>query len=258
MSDLIGYRPYSVYYEKEYSTIIRHIIADTTFSLIIIVMNTMNDFIITFKKNTGDAAALGISDAQHKQAAAEAALKILQLQIDPHFILNSMSALSELILKDQQLGYEYVASFSKVYRYSLINSSKDVIKLEEELKFLHAYIFLITYRAGSGISFDIDINKQLLPQKVPPMTLQLLIENAQKQNKMLKTHPLMIRIYGNNKNELIVENNIIPLEKNVWSSRTGLINIKNRYKLLSDREPRIEIDGKTFKVIVPLLNFEEK
>ncbi|MCW3116696.1 MAG: hypothetical protein JWM28_778 [Chitinophagaceae bacterium] len=112
-------------------------------ALIISTLNTGDFLLKNWKTATMKAAAFEIKAAQSKQLAAETELQALKLQLDPHFVFNNLSVLSELILKDQQLGYDYTENFAKVYRYLLINSKKKLITLREELKFLDAYLFLI-------------------------------------------------------------------------------------------------------------------
>jgi two-component system LytT family sensor kinase len=175
------------------------------------------------------------------------------LQLDPHFVFNNLSVLSELILEDQKLGYDYSENFSKVYRYLLLNSRKDLITLEEELKFLRAYIFLLHYRAGSGIAFEINIDSAHLSLQLPPLTLQLLIENAMKHNKLLKSNPLKIAVCSGINMDLIVCNSLIPLDKSELSPGLGLNNIVQRYELLSEALPVIEQTDKRFIVTIPLI-----
>lgn len=83
--DAIGFAEYCDYYRKGYITVIQNLIVDVTVSIMIIVMNTINYLIVSLRKSANDAAALKISTAEYRQAAAEAELKALQLQIDPHF-----------------------------------------------------------------------------------------------------------------------------------------------------------------------------
>jgi two-component system LytT family sensor kinase len=212
------------------------------------------DYLITNWKNAAlEATEHKLKSAQHKQAAAEAELQALKLQLDPHFVFNNLSVLSELILEDQKLGYDYSENFSKVYRYLLLNSRKDLITLEEELKFLRAYIFLLHYRAGSGIAFEINIDSAHLSLQLPPLTLQLLIENAMKHNKLLKSNPLKIAVCSGINMDLIVCNSLIPLDKSELSPGLGLNNIVQRYELLSEALPVIEQTDKRFIVTIPLI-----
>ncbi|NML20565.1 histidine kinase [Pseudoflavitalea sp. G-6-1-2] len=209
--------------------------------------------IANWKKTAMEAAEHKLKAAEHKQAAVEAELQALKLQIDPHFVFNNLSVLSELILTDQQLGYEYSENFSKVYRYLLMNAKKDIITLEEELKFLNAYIFLIQQRAGEGVQFDVQVDDECLHLYLPPMSLQLLIENALKHNKTIKADPLKVSIRGTLSDGLVVSNAVKPLEHAARSSGIGLSNVIERYRLLSDKVPQVRKDRHSFVVSLPLL-----
>lgn len=161
--------------------------------------------------------------------------------------------MSELILQNQKLGYEYAENFSKIYRYILINSRKDYISLKEELSFLQSYIFLIKQRVGEGVLFEITIDNTFQSLYILPLTLQLLVENALKHNKTQKSKPLLIKIYTNQKTELVVENTLLPVENKNLSSGIGLNNIIHRYSLLSKSQPVITKDDTLFRVEVPLI-----
>ena len=180
-------------------------------------------------------------------------MQALRLQLDPHFVFNNLSVLSELILQDQQAGFEYTENFAKVYRYLLTNSKKKVISLAEELKFLNAYLYLLKKRLGMGVLFEIDLPQTKMDAKLPPVTLQLLIENAIKYNRIDLDNPLVVRVFTNDRNELIVSNNLLPLMSKPYSSGIGLENIIHRYALLSDRRPELQINELSFTVKIPLL-----
>jgi LytS/YehU family sensor histidine kinase len=215
-------------------------------SLMIMAINIGNHLILNWKNEA-------VKSAELNQLVIEAELQSLKLQIDPHFVFNNLSVLSELILESQQLGYEYAENFSRIYRYMLVNSKKDTILLEDELKFLHSYMFLIKHRIGEGVSFSIEVDQESKNLSLPPLTLQLLVENALKHNRTSKKEPLKIKLYTNDKNELIVENTILPIEKPLDSSGIGIKNIIRRYKLLSEKEPEIVRTSHLFIVIIPLL-----
>lgn len=228
------------------------VISIILWALTISALNTGDFFLKNWKTATVKAAEFEIKAAKSKQLAAEIELQALKLQLDPHFVFNNLSALSELILKDQQLGYEYTENFARVYRYLLINSKKKLITLREELKFLDAYLFLINNRMGGRSIFNIDIDKSKLGMMVPPVTLQLLIENALRHNRTEEDSPLAINIYTNNKDELVVSNDLLPLMKKANSTGIGLKNIIYRYTLLGGRKPSVEEDNGTFTVKIPL------
>ena len=229
------------------------IISIIVWALMVSALNT-GDFLLTnWKTATLKAADFEIKAAQNKQLVAEIELQALKLQLDPHFVFNNLSALSELILKDQQLGYEYTESFAKVYRYLLVNSKKKLITLCEEMKFLDAYLFLINNRMGGGTIFEINIDKSKLERMIAPVALQLLIENALRHNRTEEDNPLVIKIYSNDKDELVVSNIMLPLINKANSTGIGLKNIVTRYALIGDQQPTIQETKETFIVKIPLI-----
>lgn len=229
------------------------VISIILWALMISALNTGAFLLRNWKTATIKAAEFEIKAAQNKQLAAETELQALKLQLDPHFVFNNLSVLSELILKNQQLGYEYTENFAKVYRYLLINSKKKLIPLREELQFLDAYLFLINHRMGGGSAFHIHIDESKLDLMIPPVTLQLLIENAMKHNRTEEENPLVIDIYSNDANELVVSNTLLPMIRPSVSTGLGLKNIADRYALLGDRKPVIKKTDHTFTVKVPLI-----
>jgi two-component system LytT family sensor kinase len=229
------------------------IISIILWALMVSALNTGDFLLKNWKNATIKAAEYKVKAAESKQIAAEIELQALKLQLDPHFVFNNLSVLSELILKDQQLGHEYTENFAKVYRYLLINSRKKLVALQEELQFLEAYLFLIQNRMGDGCTFYIDIDKSKLSMQIPPITLQLFIENALKHNRTEEENPLQVKIYSNDNEEIVVSNTILPLIKKAPSTGIGLKNIINRYALLSDRKVSIEENKETFTIKVPLI-----
>lgn len=229
------------------------IISIILWSLMVSALNTGDFLLKNWKNATLKAAQYKINAAENKQLVAEIELQALKLQLDPHFVFNNLSVLSELILKDQQLGYEFTENFAKVYRYLLINSKKKLVLLKEELQFLDAYLFLIKNRMGEGCRFYIDIDPSKLHMQIPPITLQLFIENTLKHNRTEEENPLIVRIYSNDNDELVVSNTFLPLIKKSNSTEIGLKNIISRYDLLSDRAVSVEKSDETFTVKVPLI-----
>ena len=229
------------------------VISIILWALMISALNTGDFLLKNWKMATLNAAEYQIKAAENKQLIAEIELQALKLQLDPHFVFNNLSVLSELILKDQQLGYEYTENFTKVYRYLLINSKKKLVPLSEELKFLDAYLFLINNRMGGGSVFQVNIDDSKLDMLIPPVTLQLFIENALKFNRTEEENPVVVRIYSNDNDELVVFNTRLPLIKKPYSTGIGLKNIIGRYALLCDRKPSIEETDEAFIVKVPLI-----
>jgi hypothetical protein len=231
---------------EETRSFIQWIVVSIIIAFVIIGVNIV-DYLIVNWKNTS------IKASELDRAVMEAELQALKLQIDPHFVFNNLSVLSELILQNQKLGYEYAENFSKIYRYILINSRKDYVSLKEEFSFLQSYIFLLKQRVGEGVMFEISIDNTFQSLYILPLTLQLLVENALKHNKTQKSKPLIIKIYTNQKMELVVENTLQPIESKIESSGIGLSNIIRRYSLLSNSQPLIIKEDAMFRVKIPLI-----
>lgn len=221
-------------------------------SILIGAMNTITFLFERWKVTALESASLQLQQAELKHAATVAELQALKSQIDPHFIFNNLSALSEIILKDQHLGYEYAENFSEVYRYLLVNAKKNTIPLQEELEFLDAYIYMTKKRLEEGVIFVVDIDESYRGKEIPPMTLQLLVENAIKHNQTSKNNPLYIHIVMDGDDRIRVSNTRIPLVNRILSSAVGLTNIEQRFDLLGFSRPIIEITESTFTVLIPL------
>ena len=235
------------------------IIASLVISFIIIFVNTVSYLINNWVATSTEAAEQRIKLSELKQATTEAELSALKLQLDPHFIFNNLSVLSELILEDQQLGYEYSENFSKVYRYLLVNSKKNLISLDEEIKFLYAYIFLIENRVGNGVQFNISIQPHSKGLFIPPLTLQLLIENAIKHNTTNKKNPLLINVTNPEKGIIIVDNTLSSIDNPaITSTGIGLNNIIRRFKLLGKALPKVKKSKDRFEVLIHLINYDRE
>lgn len=253
-----SYYPQTELSTEEIKGLIQWIVASMIISFVIIAINTGSYLINSWVQTEMEMTETKLRTAELKRASVEAELNALKLQLDPHFIFNNLSVLSELILKDQKLGYEYSENFSKVYRFLLVNSKKNMISLEEELKFLHSYIFLTEHRIGEGVRFEIDVDKASRKMSIPPLTLQLLVENALKHNKTSKDTPLRIKICNGNKGELIVENTLSLIDHpDRYPTGIGLNNIISRFKLLSEREPEILKTDDVFRVIIYLITYDQ-
>ncbi|RZJ77212.1 MAG: histidine kinase [Flavobacterium sp.] len=243
---------------EDVKLLMQWIVVSILISFMIIAINTGSYLISNWKDSEMRISEHKLREAELRQASVEAQLNSLKLQLDPHFIFNSLSILSELILENQQLGYEYSERFSKVYRFLLVNSKKNTISLEEELKFLDSYIFLIQHRIGLGISFEIDVSAESKVLYLPPLTLQLLIENAIKHNSTNKNNPLRIKLYTQDAKTLVAENSLSLIENHSLSSTgIGIPNIITRFELLKGKAPEIFKTSSTYKVVVHLMDYEQ-
>ena len=174
----------------------------------------------------------------------------LQNQLNPHFLFNSLNTLIAEIEYDPANAVHFTKNLSNVYRYVLQCQEKPLITLGEELEFMKAYLFLHKVRLGDCIHCDTDIPQDELDRLLPPLTLQLLIENVIKHNSITPGKPMSIRI-GLEGDYLVVSNPIHP-RKSTTSEGVGLRNLANRCKLLTGKEIGISEKYGVFTVKIPL------
>ena len=176
-------------------------------------------------------------------------LSSLKNQLNPHFLFNSLNTLSWLINEDKEKSQRYLQKLSQVLRYSLSMQEQSLVPLKEELTLVDSYIFLLQIRFGNNL--QIIKNIEDVQFKIPPLSLQLLIENAIKHNVISTASPLSIWIELRD-NVLIVRNTHKP-KPNSEGTGIGLVNLNERFKILASREVEIEQNEKEFKVVLPLI-----
>jgi sensor histidine kinase YesM len=192
-----------------------------------------------------------------EKRALEAELAALRTQIDPHFLFNNFSTLTALIEDDKETAINYLERLTSVYRYLLTHRNKSLATVFDESLFAHAYIYLYQVRYGKNFNVIIDIHPDSLQKRIPPLTLQLLIENAVKHNTISVSEPLSIKVFQLDNQSLIVENNLNPKTIKEESTGLGLENINQRYKLLGfENGIMVNNTQHTFQVIIPLIKNE--
>jgi sensor histidine kinase YesM len=181
----------------------------------------------------------------------------LKDQINPHFLFNSLNALSSLVYDDQKKAVKFIRKLSEVYRYVLDQTDKELVTVEEELTFMESYFYLLKIRFEDNLIIKTnDIKDSQLQKMIPPMSLQLLVENAIKHNVVSDSRPLTIDLFTNDGGFLIVKNNVSP-KKALDSKGIGLNNLKMRYQYLSDKRMIVNHTTQFFEVYLPLLEIEE-
>ena len=183
-------------------------------------------------------------------------LESLKSHLDPHFLFNNLNILSALIDKDPHRSKLFMDKFADVYRFLLRTKSDDLIPLSEELDFIGSYIYLIRTRFDDNIQFTLNLKPGHVTWMLPPLTLQMLIENAIKHNLIHENSPLAIQLLQLDDDYLIVSNTLN--EKKEISDRkgSGLDNIKNRYLHFTDKPVKIIKTKTHFEVHIPLLEIE--
>lgn len=177
----------------------------------------------------------------------------LKNQVNPHFLFNALNALSSLVYDDQDKAVEFIRKLSRVYRYVLDQKDAEMVKLSDELAFSENFIFLQQIRFGENLK--ISISKTDESGYIPPLAIQLLVENAIKHNVISEKYPLNINIIVDD-DEVRISNNIKE-KMSKDSTGIGLKNLKERYNYLTNKEITILNDGKTFEVILPKLALKQ-
>lgn len=176
----------------------------------------------------------------------------LKSQLNPHMFFNSLNTLNSLIRESPQKAQCYTCELSKVLRYTLHTTDTNSASLAQELEFVKAYIYLLKTRYEENLNFDINIDNKLLDHTLPPMSIQMLIENVVKHNEISTKRPMYISINASG-NTITITNPIQPKISMAQGEKIGLKNLNRRYELLFKQEINIKNDNKIYTVILPLI-----
>ncbi|MDO9510364.1 MAG: histidine kinase [Bacteroidales bacterium] len=179
----------------------------------------------------------------------------LKSQMSPHFLFNSLNVLSGLIPSQAKDAREFVDVFAGVYRYVLENIDHNLVQLEDEINFSKKYIYLQQKRYGEHLNYSIHIEAEALRLYLPPLSLQVLLENAIKHNALDRKRPLFIELRIES-NQLSVKNNLIPRVSKPFSSGLGIKHLKTRYGVFG-LSPIFETDQHHYTAILPLIPVDE-
>ena len=176
----------------------------------------------------------------------------LKNQISPHYLFNCLNTVSSLLFKDTRVAEEFIRRMADTFRYVLSHQKQKLVSLREELEFVKSYYFLLQVRYEYHLKLDINIPQNILDSQVPPMTLQLLVENAVKHNKITKENPLLVYISAQDNTRILVSNTKTSTAQPVTSFRVGLDNIHKRYSFFT-KEKVVIRDEEKFQVQLPVL-----
>ncbi|GAB3638213.1 hypothetical protein GCM10027422_38030 [Hymenobacter arcticus] len=195
---------------------------------------------------------LALENELLKREQLQARYESLKQQLSPHFLFNSLSTLGELIHDEPDAAALFVEEMAQVYRYLLHHGEQAAVPLHEELRFVRSYMYLLQMRFGAGIQLHIDLPAAIQHRLVPPLALQLLLENAVKHNTVSRRQPLVIDLDFVAPATLRVRNTRSPRLTPEPSSGTGLRNLTNRVRLLNQQTLLVEPTAADFFVYLPL------
>ena len=233
-------------YEINWNTYLKVLMVGALCNILVTSLNEGASFFEKWRIMVDEAENL-------KKENLQSQLEGLKGQVNPHFLFNSLNSLSSLIADDPEKAEKFLDEMSKVYRYLLRNNEEGLASLEKEMQFIQSYFHLLKTRYGEGLDMEIRINEQFLNYCLPPLTLQMLVENAVKHNMILKDSPLQILIMTTNSGKLVVTNNLQRKGRNVHSNKVGLSNIAKKYELMKEEDIAVQDDGKEFSVAIPLI-----
>jgi sensor histidine kinase YesM len=215
-----------------------------------ILVNVVHEGVYTFERW---AQTLGETE-KLKKANLQSQLEGLKQQVNPHFLFNSLNSLSSLIDEDPDRAEAFIDELSSVYRYLLQSNMAELTTLATELAFIRSYFHLQQTRYGSGLNLTINVDENCLDDQLPPLTLQLLVENAIKHNIVGADQPLHIEIRTDLTGRLVVSNNLQRKVSRVLSNGVGLANIITKYQLLTKSAVRVDEQSEKFVVTLPLIS----
>lgn len=178
----------------------------------------------------------------------------LKNQLNPHMLFNSLNTLRSLVRESPEKAQVYIQELSRVLRYTLQGNEAQTVTLKEEMEFVKAYLFLLQMRYEDNLRFDLALDSGYESYCVPPMAVQMLIENAVKHNEISKRNPLTVRIATDGDGCLEVTNRLQPKLTPGIDTGIGLANLDKRYRLIYKQGIGIYTTGGRFRVCIPLIH----
>ena len=189
---------------------------------------------------------------KYRTESTQAQLKNLKDQINPHFLFNNLSVLSSLVYKDPDDAAAFIQELSRVYRYLLENKDAELCLVSDELNFLKSYTYLLQIRFGDNLHIQIQTRQDITALYLPPMCLQMLVENVIKHNETSKELPQEIEIIVEH-DQVSVSNKLQLRIQQEPGMGTGLNNIRARYAFFTDKMVEISMNESRYTVRLPLI-----
>ena len=197
-----------------------------------------------------------VETEQLKKEYLQSQLLGLKSQMNPHFLFNSLNTLSSLIHDDSDKAEDFLDHMSKVYRYLLRNNDDPLVSLKTEVDMVQSYYFLLKKRHCEALTLEIDIPQQFMDREIPPLTLQMLIENTVNQNTLTKNEPINIVIDVVNR-QIQISHNVQPKLYATKENEEAIDNIANKFRLLTQKEIEIIESPEKRVILLPLMEQKE-
>jgi two-component system LytT family sensor kinase len=198
-------------------------------------------------------AVTQIETLQNERKQLELQFEALKSQISPHYLFNSLNTISSLIFKDTQSAEQFIRRLAQTYQYILSTQNKPYVLLKDEVEFVQSYYYLLRIRFQQQLTVDINLPSGIMNSRIPPLTLQMLVENAVKHNNLVNDKKLFIYITAQDNTYVKVINTKTENDFNVSSFKVGLENIRKRYQFFTEKQIEIQDDEK-FVVSLPVIH----
>jgi len=231
----------------------------------VLVTNASITAVVNLLLAVGLEALLQYRHRREMERAAERLLRdnvtmqfeVLKKQLDPHFLFNALNVLSSLIRSDAEAAERFVNEFAGVYRYTLEVIERPLVPLRQELQLASSYMYLQSIRFRDAIDFHIDVPEEARERRVPPLSLQILLENALKHNVASPSAPLRIQV-GMRDGDVLVCNARHPRPTPIASTGIGLENLRRRCLMALGREPEVRSSEQEYCVVLPSMPGESR
>ena len=214
----------------------------------VILFTLIYEILFLSKEKEMDTKIVDQLDRERSQAELQA----LTNEMDPHFIFNSLNTLNHLIVNQPQQAHLFNNKLAQVYKYFLINKTRELISLKDEMEFIDNYFYLLQIRHDGKLQMHVELNEENNKAMIPPFALQVLVENAIKHNEFTEDNPLLITISMNG-HYIRVSNNAKPKTDAINSTGIGLKNLSSRYRIITRKNIEIEKGRDRFTVKLPLI-----
>lgn len=226
------------------------------FFILIVVVVFIYSVIHTILFSYRQYAVTQIETVQNERKQLELQFEALKSQLSPHYLFNSLNTISSLIYNDPQTAEQFIRRLALTYQYILSTQQKKYVTLSEELDFVQSYYYLLRIRFQQSLTLEVNLPKSVLTSPIPPLTLQLLVENAVKHNTITPEKPLLIYISAVDNTQLKVTNTKNESVQSSASFRIGIENIRKRYEFFTAKKVEVKDDEK-FVVSLPVLRLRE-